>query len=102
MSIQTTSPQAPQFELRHRLDLALEVADLKPEDIAAEIGRSATTIRNYLAGRTHPSRAVLIAWSFKCGVSLDWLETGEHGDRGPGTQGFANSRCTVHPLPSAA
>ena len=55
----------------------MEWADLGPEDMAAEIGRGVTTIRNYLAGRTNPSRAVLIAWAMKCGVPVGWLIDGE-------------------------
>lgn len=32
-----------------------------------------TTIRNYLSGRTQPTRAVLVTWALRCGVPLDWL-----------------------------
>lgn len=75
MSEQTHS-DTPAFGLRHRLALALEVADLKPEDMADELGRSVTTIRNYLKGRTVPSRGVITAWALRCQVSRDWIETG--------------------------
>jgi transcriptional regulator with XRE-family HTH domain len=60
----------------------MEDADLNPEVMAVEIGRSVTTIRNYLAGRTVPTRAVLVTWSLRCGVDLDWLATGI--EEGPG------------------
>lgn len=73
----TEAPTAPAFELRHRLALALEYADLRPEDMAEEIGRSATTIRNYLAGRTRPTRAVLFTWAARTGVPFEWLEQGK-------------------------
>ena len=89
MSTQREPGGAPVFEMRHRLALALEVAQLKPETIALEIGLSVTTIRNYLSGRTQPKRAVIIAWGLRCGVDTDWLETGEptsagRPDGGPG------------------
>lgn len=69
-------PRAPTFELKHRLALALEDAALKPEDMAGYLGRSITTIRNYLGGRTTPSRGVLVAWALRTEVPLDWLEQG--------------------------
>ena len=76
MSEQSNPTNVPQFELRHRLDLAMEWAGLKPEDMATEIGRSATTIRNYLSGRTTPDRGHVIAWALRCGVPFGWLESG--------------------------
>lgn len=78
MSTQTsTTPEVPRFELRHRMHRAMEWANLGPDDMAAEVGRGVTTIRNYLAGRTSPTRAVLIAWAMRCGVPFSWLDTGE-------------------------
>lgn len=80
MSEQSESSNVPRFELRHRMDLAMESAGLGTEDMAAEIGRSVTTIRNYLAGRTIPTRAVITAWALRCRVDRDWLATGLVGD----------------------
>lgn len=77
MSEQRHPDEVPAFGLKHRLALALEVASLKPEDMATEIGRSVTTIRNYLSGRTTPTRAVITAWALRCSVSRIWIETGE-------------------------
>ncbi len=61
----------------------MESAGLKAEDMATEIGRSVTTIRNYLAGRTSPTRAVITAWALRCQVDREWLATGH--EPGPGT-----------------
>ena len=36
--------------------LALEHAEMSTEDMAAELGVSGATVRNYLAGRTRPTR----------------------------------------------
>lgn len=83
MSEQSDTSKVPRFELRHRMDLAMESAGLKAEDMAAEIGRGVTTIRNYLAGRTAPTRAVVTAWALRCQVDRDWLATGI--EPGPGT-----------------
>lgn len=101
MSTQTAPGEVPAFELKHRLSLALEVAELKPEDIAVELGLAVTTVRNYLSGRTTPKRAVLVAWAFRCGVPIDWLATGSHGDTPPDNGGSVNgeseSACTRSP-----
>lgn len=83
MSEQSESSNVPRFELRHRMDLSMESAGLGTEDMAVEIGRSVTTIRNYLAGRTIPTRAVITAWALRCGVDRYWLATGLVAD--PGT-----------------
>lgn len=83
MSEQSESSNVPRFELRHRMDLAMESAGLKVEDMASEIGRSVTTIRNYLAGRTAPTRAVVTAWALRCKVDRDWLAYGIDPDHGP-------------------
>lgn len=74
----------PRFELRHRLDLALEHGDVSVSQMAAELGVSRNTVGNYLAGRTTPARAVLVVWAIRCGVSLDWLQTGTIGGNGGG------------------
>lgn len=93
-----TTGGVPAFELRHRLALALEHANLKPEDIAVELGLGVTTIRNYLHARTSPRRAVLMAWALRCEVSLEWLETGTttgpSPDDGGSTQDEESSACT--------
>lgn len=68
--------RVPHFEMRHRLALALEHADLSVNDIAEELGVHRNTIGRYLSGK-HLPRAVLIAWALRTGVPLRWLEAGE-------------------------
>jgi len=63
----------PEFEMRHRMELALEYASVTINEMARELGISRTTISNYLHGRTQPRRGDLIAWSLRCGVPFDWL-----------------------------
>lgn len=59
--------------LRHRLQLAAEYAHATTHSIAAELGVSENTVRNYMAGRTRPNRATLLLWAHLCGVDFAWL-----------------------------
>jgi transcriptional regulator with XRE-family HTH domain len=80
MRQEQASGNVPTFEMRHRLALALEAADVSNEQMADEVGKSVTTIRNYLSGRTHPGRAVVVTWALRCGVPFDWLAYGIEAD----------------------
>ena len=75
----------PVLTLGQRLNVAMENAGLKPESLAPQMRCSATTVRNYLSGRTRIDYANLVLWSQITGVRLDWLEAGQAGpDNGPG------------------
>lgn len=80
MRREQASGNVPVFGMRHRLALALETADVSNEQMADEVGKSVTTIRNYLGGRTHPGRAVLVTWALRCGVPFEWLAYGVESD----------------------
>lgn len=67
----------PEFEMRHRMSLALEYGSVEISEMARELGVSRTTISNYLHGRTRPRRGDLITWALKCGVPFAWLVKGE-------------------------
>jgi transcriptional regulator with XRE-family HTH domain len=68
--------RVPQFDLRHRLGLALEKERVSRSEMAKILGTHPNTIRNYLVGRTEPPRAVLISWALRCDVPLEWLVSG--------------------------
>jgi transcriptional regulator with XRE-family HTH domain len=74
---QTKKPQVPQFEMRHRMLLALEYSGVSVNEMAAELELSRTTISNYLHGRTRPRRGELIQWALKTGLPFEWLVSGE-------------------------
>lgn len=77
----------PQFQLKHRLALAMEIADVDRDGIATELGVHKNTVANYLRGETRPSRSVLRVWALRCGVPFEWLETGRSaGDPDDGTE----------------
>lgn len=72
MTIQATGI-VPTLTTGQRLDIAMQHAGLKPESMAVQMRCSATTIRNYLAGRTRVDYAHMAMWAQITGVSLDWL-----------------------------
>ena len=72
----------PGFEMRHRLGLALEWADVSAGEMAETLGVHRNTVSNYLNGRATPKRAVLVTWAVRCGVPLVWLLTGHEPDPG--------------------
>lgn len=75
-----------------RLNVAMENAGLKPETLAPQMRCSATTIRNYLSGRTRIDYANLALWAKITGVRLDWLEAGQAGPTdGPGLTSVAGT-----------
>lgn len=91
------SGDVPRFELRHRMGLALEHADLSVQAMADHLEVSRNTVGNYLAGRTAAPTPTLRVWALRCGVPYRWLRDGEPSDGGPeGTRdkGFPETNCT--------
>ncbi len=74
----------PQFEARHRLALALEAADVEPEDMAQALGVSRTTVYNYMAGTRNPKLGMVKQWALRCSVPWQWIVTGELPDEDDG------------------
>lgn len=72
----------PEWPLHYRVRLALDVADVRPEQVAAELDVHPNTVSNYLAGRTRPRRPTLRIIAQMTGVSLRWLETGDESEGG--------------------
>lgn len=66
----------PRFQMRHRMELALEYGDVSVVEIAAAVGISRTTVSNYIHGRSNPRRSDLVVWADRCGVPFDWLVEG--------------------------
>lgn len=70
----------PTFPVRYRLRLALELAEIEPDEAARRLGVHPNTIANYLAGRTRPKRMALAAIAQLTDVPLWWLEGYEDED----------------------
>lgn len=65
----------PQWTVGDRLRKAREVAGLSQDQLALDLGISRRSVSTYESGGA-AKRPVLLAWAMRCGVSLDWLETG--------------------------
>lgn len=76
--------QIPQFEMRHRLQLAREFAGLDRQQLADRMEISRNSVLNAETGRTTPRKLVLNAWAMACGVPVSWLISGEQPGPGPG------------------
>lgn len=88
------------WTMQDRLQKTLDVLHLSHEQMGAELGYSRNRIGDFIAGRATPRRTVLIAWAMRCGVSVEWLETGEwpddSGDPGtPADQPFGDRRWSM-------
>ena len=70
---QTTGRVVPEFDIGDRMRKAREHAELSQAQIAAEIGVGRTSIIGYETNRMKPSRPVVRAWSFRCGVPYEWI-----------------------------
>lgn len=83
MTVQTAGA-IPELTLGQRLTVAMEYGGYKSETMALQMRCAATTIRNYITGRTQIDYPALRAWAEITGVSLEWLETGYVPTGGPG------------------
>ncbi len=91
----------PQWTLGDRLRKAREQRGLGVQDLANELGISRNSVGNYESGRTRPPRPTLIVWSMRCGVPIEWLQTGIAA--GPETDGDGSAeraRRDSNPQPS--
>lgn len=70
----------PDFPVRYRLRLAMELANLQTEDLATKLDVHVNTVCNWLSGRTPPRRVTLMAIANVTGVALWWLEGREPTD----------------------
>lgn len=70
--------------MRHRLALALEAADVEPEEMADTLGVSRATVYNYMAGTRNPKLGMVKQWALRCYVPWEWIVTGELPDPSDG------------------
>ena len=77
MSTQQTSPYVPPETLGIRLERARRDADVGVQEMADYLGVARNTVSTWLHDRIRPGDQTLRLWAMRCGVSYDWLKTGE-------------------------
>jgi transcriptional regulator with XRE-family HTH domain len=76
----------PEWSLGERLRKARDWRGVSIEDMAADIGRSERTIRNYETDSTRAPLLVVKQYAMRTQVPYEWLETGHApttDDNGP-------------------
>lgn len=70
------SGRVPEIEVKHRLRIAREFAELEQDELASLIGVARNTVINAEKGHTTPRKIVINAWALACGVPASWIKTG--------------------------
>lgn len=100
MTIQLDGGIIPEFTIGDRLRKARQRTGLEQAEFATEVGISRGTVRNYELEAVKPRRPVLVAWAFRTGVPLNWLETGESPRQVDPDGGDALPRLDLNQRPS--
>lgn len=98
-----------QFQMHHRLALAMDEAGVSADEMAALLKRSTGTISNYRTKATTPPHAAIVLWADRCDVDVDWVLYGDSApdpdtasDLPVGGHGYNDSDATVIALRPAA
>lgn len=70
----------PAWSIGERMAKARQTVDLDPSQMAARLGVTDRTIRNWENGVHPPKRAALLAYEQVTGVPMWWLEGDDGGD----------------------
>jgi transcriptional regulator with XRE-family HTH domain len=74
----------PEIQVKHRLRIAREFAELEQDQLAERIGVSRSTIGNAERGIVKPRKITINAWALACGVPASWIESGTPPEDRPG------------------
>lgn len=77
----------PEIEVKHRLRIAREFADLEQDELASLMGVARNTVINAEKGHRRPRKIVINAWALACGVRASWIENGKGSPVNPGPDG---------------
>lgn len=106
ISAMTTAYEAgkiPEIQMRHRMRIAREAANLEQGDLAQLMGVSRTTVSNTEKGRSVPQRVVVNAWALATGTPVSWLMNGTTPAEPNGPDGGDEcARRDSNPKPSGA
>lgn len=78
------SGSVPTIEVKHRLRIAREFAQLDQDQLAERMQASRSAISNAENGKGRPRRTTINAWALACGVPASWIATGETPRNRPG------------------
>lgn len=70
---ETAGAAMPTWSLGERMRKAREFAGVAIEDMAADIGRTERTIRNYESDATTAPFLVIKQYALRCVVPIDWI-----------------------------
>lgn len=76
MTIDAAGWRVPEWTRGDRLRKARELTGLGQEAFGDETGISRRSISDYEGDKAVPRKPVMMAWAFRTGVPLEWLETG--------------------------
>jgi transcriptional regulator with XRE-family HTH domain len=75
--ITAESARSLQWDVADRMRKALRHTDLGVQEIADYLGVSRTTAGNWINGHISPSTQTLRLWALRCGVTYEWLVSGD-------------------------
>jgi transcriptional regulator with XRE-family HTH domain len=80
--------------------IAMEFAGLKPHDLSEALDVSPVTVSRYLNGAVKATRATIMAWGMRTGVSWKWILDGSEPDNGGDavTIGYPGHLAEIHYL----
>lgn len=76
------APVIPEFHVGDRLSKAREAAGLTQTELATEFGSTRSTVSRWETGKG-VKRSVLLAYSMRTGVPVEWLESGSYNPEPP-------------------
>jgi transcriptional regulator with XRE-family HTH domain len=71
------TPAIPPETLGLRMERARRAAGVGVQEMATYLDVARNTVSTWLHDRVRPSDQTLRLWALRCGVSLDWLRTGQ-------------------------
>lgn len=92
MSTQAAVNAVPALTLGWRLQMALDHADVKVQEMADELGYARNSLSRWMHDEGEPRDVVVKQWALKCGVPYEWLRYGITPATGPDTGGDLQER----------
>ena len=92
MTVETSRGFVPEFTRGDRMRVALRHAGVGVQEMADYLEVARNTVSTWINDKITPSKQTMRLWALRCGVSLDWLETGKAPTGPSGPEGWYTSR----------